>query len=160
MFTWKNCFIRPMLFSKRENPYRTFAPSQLRLSLRSVAEGKMVMTEWEGHRQLCNRFPGICRTTEENPGKPQLGNRRGHLVTWPVIASLQIKSVEPHNLLRYLNPFGSGRVACSKIEIWDPKIRSLEFPSWAHLKNSLKFTTGLIPVAARSWFNTVGPSIF
>ena len=37
-----------------------------------------VMTEWGGgHRGQCNRFPGICLTTEENPGKPQLGNRRG-----------------------------------------------------------------------------------
>ena len=30
-----------------------------------------------GHRGQYNRFPGICLTTEENPGKPQLGNRSG-----------------------------------------------------------------------------------
>ena len=35
-----------------------------------------VMTEWGVHRGQCNRFPGICLTTEENPRKPQLGNRR------------------------------------------------------------------------------------
>ena len=29
------------------------------------------------HRGQCNRFPGNCLTTEENPRKPQLGNRRG-----------------------------------------------------------------------------------
>ena len=54
--------------------------------------------KWWENRGQCNRFPGICFTTEENPGKPQLGNRRGHLVAWPVIApngvpSLQMKSV-------------------------------------------------------------------
>ena len=58
-----------------------------------------------GHRGQCNRFPDICLTTEENPGKPQLVNRRGHFVAWPVIASngvpfLQMKSVELRYLLR------------------------------------------------------------
>ena len=36
-----------------------------------------VKAEWGGHRVQCNRFPGICLTTEINPRKPQLGNRRG-----------------------------------------------------------------------------------
>ena len=58
------------------------ACGQLRLSRRSVVEGKMIMEmmEWGGHRGQCTRFPGICLTTEENPGKPQLGIRLGHLV--------------------------------------------------------------------------------
>ena len=53
---------------------------QSRLSRRSVAEGKMMMG-WAGHREQCNRSPGICVTTDEKFGTPQLGNRfRGHLV--------------------------------------------------------------------------------
>ena len=46
-------------------------------------KGKMMRVMMEsggGHRGQCNRFPGICLTSEENSGKPQLGNRRGHLV--------------------------------------------------------------------------------
>ena len=41
---------------------RPFAPDQLRLSRRSVAEGKMmrVVMEWGGYRGQCNRFPGIA----------------------------------------------------------------------------------------------------
>ena len=64
-------------------PGRPLATSQLRLFRRSVVEEKMmrVMMEWEGYRGKCNRFPGICLTTEENPGKPQLGNRRGSLTS-------------------------------------------------------------------------------
>ena len=30
------------------------------------------------HQEQCNRFPSICLTTEENPGKPQLGNPPKH----------------------------------------------------------------------------------
>ena len=61
---------------------RPFAPGRLRLSRRSVAEGKNDEADdgVRGHRVQCNRFPGIFQSTEENPGKPQLGNRRGHLV--------------------------------------------------------------------------------
>ena len=57
-----------------------------------------------GHQGQCNRFPGICLTTEENPGKLQLGNRRGQIVALPVITSngvpsLQMKSVGSRYLL-------------------------------------------------------------
>ena len=84
-------------------PGRPFAPGQLRLSRCSVTEGKMkrVMTKRGGYRGQCNRFPGICFTTEENPGKPQLWNRRGahssatsHCFKWgpaPLAKPIQIR---------------------------------------------------------------------
>ena len=67
-------------------PGRQFAPGQLCLSLRSVAEGKMmrVMMEWEEHRGQCSRFPGICLTTEENL---RLETVQGHTVVRLIIAS-------------------------------------------------------------------------
>ena len=82
-----------------------FAPGQLRLSRRSVAERTMIRVKmkWGGQRRQCNRFPGIFLTSEENPGKPQLGNRRGHLVAWPVIASNGVPFLEMKSVgLRYL----------------------------------------------------------
>ena len=67
--------------------------------------------EWGGHWGQWNRFPGICLTSEENPRKPQLGNRWGHLIAWPVIASngvpfLEMKSVRPCYLLLLAKPIG------------------------------------------------------
>ena len=65
-------------------PGRPFAPGQLCLSHRSVAEGKMMSVIMQqgggGHWRQCNGFPGICLTTEENSRKPKLGNHCGLLV--------------------------------------------------------------------------------
>ena len=58
-------------------PGRQFFPDQLRLSRRSVDEGKImtVMMEREGMLGAVHRIPAICLTTEENPRKLQLENR-------------------------------------------------------------------------------------
>ena len=72
-----------------------------------------------GYQGQCNRFPGICLTTEENPRKPQLGNRQGAHTSATVIASngvpsLQMKLVGSRYLLLQLNPFRSGQKSMPK----------------------------------------------
>ena len=68
-------------------PGRPFAPGQLRLSHRSVAEGKMmkVMMEWEGHHGQCNRFPGISlqlRKTSVRKPSGALSSVTSHCFKW------------------------------------------------------------------------------
>ena len=112
-------------------PGRPFSPGQSRLSCRSVAEGKMM--EWGGTPGKCNRFPGICLTTEENPGRPQLGNCPGahssmtsHCFKWGHFSPNEVGRITlPAPLAKPIRI--RPEELAKKIEIQDPKIpRSLE----------------------------------
>ena len=58
-------YARDLLRVARENPLVSYP-------ILDPWQDDEMMMDWEGHWGKCNRFHGICFTTEENPGKPQL----------------------------------------------------------------------------------------
>ena len=91
-----------------------------------------------------NRFPDICLTTEENPGKPQLRNRRGHLVALAKPIGLSQKDMLKNfrSGIRRSRDLGSAPPGhSSKIHLFSIRIRIEEANRRRSLKCEAQVTT-------------------